>query len=308
MVPPCVPFFLPAAESVPEILTIWAVAPADRVRRDHAASVDDGIDHGARRRGGELDPSAVGSDLALVAHQRLERPAGRDVDHLRGDLVADGERDQLVAVEVEREAVARHQRHGAERRRDGAGVAHAGRDQRGKAAARGGDPPLIDDRGIGPARDVEIIPAGHEVRVSDVVGGGEEARRVHHGVGAEQDAVAIDDEHAAVRRQRAEDLRRPEPAGHAVEHDRRGAGLIEAHALVDADIERIPVDNRAAARLVDDHRRTALALDRGGAADDGAAEGSARSRRRAQRDERRSREHEIAQAWMHRNATEAHLG
>src|SRR5262249_25050167 len=70
-----------------------AIAPADRVGRDHAAGVDDGSDYGARRRGGELDASAVGSNPALVAHQRLERLAGRDVDHLRGDLVADGERD-----------------------------------------------------------------------------------------------------------------------------------------------------------------------------------------------------------------------
>src|SRR5262249_51839616 len=110
---------------------------------------------------------------------------------------------------------------------------------------------------------------------------------------------AVDDEHPAVRRQRAEDLRRPEPAGHAVEYDRRGAGLIEAHALVDADIERIPVDDGAAARLVDDHRRTALALDRRGAADHRAPGGPARSRRCAQRQKRRGREQEIAQAWMH---------
>src|SRR5262249_21206020 len=182
-----------------------AVAPADRVGRDHAAGVDDGIDYGACRRGGELDPSAVGSDFALVAHQRLERLAGRDVAHLRGDLVADGERDQLVAVEVQRETGAGYERHGAERRGDGAGVAHAGPDQ---AAGGGGDPPLIDDRRIRRAGDVEIISAGHEVRVFDVVGGGEEARRVHHGVGTEQDAVAVDDEYPAVRRQRAEDLRR----------------------------------------------------------------------------------------------------
>src|SRR5262249_44387995 len=113
------------------------------------------------------------------------------------------------------------------------------------------------------------------------------------------DAVAVDDENPAVRRQRAEDLRRPEPAGHAVEHDRRGAGLIEAHALVDADIKRIPVDDRAVARLVDDHRRTALALDRRGAADHRAAGGSARSRRYAQRQKRRGGEQEIVQAWMH---------
>src|SRR5262249_56150014 len=56
-----------------------AVAPADRVGRDHAAGVDDGIDYGACRRGGELDPSAVGSDLALVADDRLQRPAGPPV-------------------------------------------------------------------------------------------------------------------------------------------------------------------------------------------------------------------------------------
>ena len=52
-----------------------------------------------------------------------------------GDLVVDAELDQLVAIHVEREHVAGGERHGAERRRDGAGVAHAGRDQRREAAA-----------------------------------------------------------------------------------------------------------------------------------------------------------------------------
>ena len=115
-----------------------AVVAADRVGPDHALGVDDGIDHRARRRGGELDPPAVGAERAAlgVADQRLERPAGGDVDDFVGDAVADRERDQLVAVHVEREAVAGCQRHRAERRGDGAGVAHAGRDQRGKAAAR----------------------------------------------------------------------------------------------------------------------------------------------------------------------------
>ena len=201
-----------------------AVVAADRVGADHALGVDDGIDHRARRRCGELDPPAVGAERAAlgVADQRLERPAGGDVDDLVGDAVADRERDQLVAVHVEREAVAGCQRDRAERRGDGPGVAHAGRDQRGKAAARRRDPPLVDDRGIRPARDVEIVPPRHEVGVLDVVGGGEEARRVHHAAGPEQDAVAVDDEDAAVGGQRAHDLRRPEAAGHAVERDRRG--------------------------------------------------------------------------------------
>ena len=178
----------------------------------------------------------------------------------------------------------------------------SGRHQRGEAAARGGDPPLIDDRRIRPARDVEIVAAGHEVGVLDVVGGGEEARRVHHGVGAEQDAVAVDDEHPAVRRQGAEDLRRSEPSGHAIERDRSAGRLVEAHALIDADIERIPVDDRAAARLIDRYRGTALSLDRGGATDDRAARGPARSWPYAQRDERRGRQYEIAETWMHRNS------
>ena len=139
----------------------------------------------------------------------------------------------------------------------------------------------------------------HELTNHERVGGGEETRRVHHGRGAEQDAVAVDEEDAAVRRQRAEDFRGAQPADHAVEHDRRATRLIELHALFDADVERIPVDDGAVARLIDRHRRAALALDRGGAADHRAALGSARSRRHAQRDERRSGEQEIAEAWTH---------
>ena len=42
--------------------------------------------------------------------------------------------------------------------------------------------------------------------------------------GAEQDAVAVDDEDLAVRVDAAENLGRPEPAGHAVEHDRELVG------------------------------------------------------------------------------------
>jgi hypothetical protein len=56
---------------------------ADRVGLDHAGGVDDGIDDGARGGGGELDSPAVGSDLAIVGDERLQRPAGRDIDSMR---------------------------------------------------------------------------------------------------------------------------------------------------------------------------------------------------------------------------------
>src|SRR5438874_10513086 len=43
-----------------------AAAPADRVGLDHAGVVDDGVDHLARRGGGDFDPAAVRAQLALV--------------------------------------------------------------------------------------------------------------------------------------------------------------------------------------------------------------------------------------------------
>ena len=82
IVPPCVPFFLPAAASVPEILTVWVAAPAGLLAPVAAlstimplwrpielalitpAGVDDGIDDRARGRGGELDPPAVRAERA----------------------------------------------------------------------------------------------------------------------------------------------------------------------------------------------------------------------------------------------------
>jgi hypothetical protein len=83
---------------------------------------------------------------------------------------------------------------------------HSGRDQRGEAADGRGDAALIDDRGIRPARNVEVVAAGHEVGVLDVVGGGEKARGIHHRARAEQDAVAVDQEDAAVGGQAAENF------------------------------------------------------------------------------------------------------
>ena len=141
---------------------------------------------------------------------------------------------------------------------------------------------------------VEIVSPRHEVGVLDVVGGREEARGVDHAAGAEQDAVAVDDEDAAVGGQRAHDLRRPEAADHAVERDRRAARLIEAHALVGADVERVPVDDSAVGRLVDDHRRAALALDGGGSADHRRPFGSGRYRRDPKRQQGRGGEQHAA--------------
>jgi hypothetical protein len=116
--------------------------------------------------------------------------------------------------------------------------------------------------------------------------------------GAEQHAVAVDDEDPPVGGERAEDLGRPEPAGDAIERDRGARRLIEAHVLADADVERAPVDDRARGRLVDDDGGAALALDRGRAAHDVGAVGPGRCWRPAEHRQRRGGKKEGAQAWQ----------
>ena len=59
--------------------------------------------------------------------------------------------------------------------------------------------PPIDDRGIRPARDVELVGPGHEVAVPDVARRRQEAGGLDHRAGAEDDSVAVDDEHPPVR-------------------------------------------------------------------------------------------------------------
>ena len=264
----------------------------DRVGLDHAGIVDHGIDHRPRGRGGQLDAAPVGAELAAIAHQRFERLAGLHVLHGACDLVVDRERDQPVAVEIEREGIAGRQAHGAERRRDGAGIAHARRHQGREAARGGGDVSQIDDGGVRQARNVEVVLARHEVFIADVVGGGEEAGRVDARMGPEQNAVAIDDEDAAVGRQGAVEERRPLPADHAVERGRGAVGLIEGGGLAAADIEGLPIDDGVLAGLVDGDCGGALALDGGAAPHYGTAIGTGDCQTDPNGHQRGAREHQ----------------
>src|SRR5204863_7643228 len=136
-----------------------------------------------------------------------------------GDRIAECKRDQFVAVEVEREGVAACKRYGPEVGGNGAGIAHAGRYQRGKAAVHSRDRALVDDRGVSTAGDTEDVAAGKEILVLDVARGGEEARRIDDRVGPDQDAVTIDHEYAAISGQRTEYLRRAKSPEQAVEHN-----------------------------------------------------------------------------------------
>ena len=156
MVPPVVPRCLPAAEIVPASLMVCAGAPAGLLPPVAALSTimplwrpielalitplvlmtESTTARAAAAVSSTRPPLALSVPLLVLLTSDLSgRPVATSMTFV-GDAVADRERDQLVAVHVEREAVAGCQRDRAERRGDGPGVAHAGRDQRGKAAAR----------------------------------------------------------------------------------------------------------------------------------------------------------------------------
>ena len=149
-----------------------------------------------------LPPSA--SIVPVWFTYALQRPAVH-VGEPRGDLVVDRERDQLVAEEIEREAVPGGEHDAAELGADHAGVLDAGRDQRDEAARVRGDLAAVDDDRVAVHHLVELVAAGHEVLVRDVGGRGDEPADVDLRAGSDQDAVRVDEEHRAVRGEPPED-------------------------------------------------------------------------------------------------------
>ena len=140
-------------------------------------------------------------------------------------------------------ALAGGEDHVAVRRLDDAVVLDIGCDQRDQSAARGADHPLVDDA-AGALLLREIEPARRKVRVR-------QAQRRHHqpahvdlGARTEGDTVLVDQEHAPVGLQRAQDQAWI-AAGDPVQDLACGIRLDEAGDLARADGKRLPVDNRA---------------------------------------------------------------
>ena len=308
MVPPLVPLRLPAADSVPDTVTVGLRARAYRLVPVGPPSTilplwlpmvsasitpellmtESTILRAATAVSTTVPPLAL--SVPALLDQRFERLAGGDVDHLRGDLVGQPKRDQIVAVHVERERVARRKRDGAEPGDDGAGIAYARRHQCGEAAGLRRDRPQVDDRGVWIAGDVEIVVPGHEIAVGDVAGGRHQAADIDARPHAEQDAVGIDQKHLAVRRQRAEDLRGALAAGDAIELGRTRTRHVDLRLFARADVEGLPVDDGVLGRLIDHDVGGALALYVGGAADHLGAVRPGERRRGGERQEGRGRQ------------------
>ena len=130
-------------------------------------------------------------------------------------------------------------------------VADRWRQQGDETAGGGVDTAVVTDR-AGSAVAVEIEFAAQEILVRQGQAGRHQAADVDLGAGAEQEALRIDQEYAAVRRQLAVDARGI-GAEHAVQRHRAGRRLVEAHRGVGADIEALPVQDRLRAALGDRH-------------------------------------------------------
>ena len=146
------------------------------------------------------------------------------------------------------DALSRREHDFARRRGDDAGVGDIGRDQVNLAAARGGDGAPIADIARLPVRPLRVplksnLPARKSVLLRFRLEA-DQAADVDLRAGSEQHAVGVDQEHFAVRLQRAEYLRRVLP-GDAIQHAARGTLLDEPRELARADRETLPVDDGA---------------------------------------------------------------
>ena len=218
--------------------------PAVHTARTHdAVLIDDGTRERVTRRRGHKDETAVRLDEPLV------------LDDLRERCFPGDNADLAVAVEVERHRFPRSERDRPLACDNDALVADIPAEEsdcsfilRDKRAA-------VDDLPV--RRAEEGVASRHKVGVRDVHRGRGERADVDMCARGKENARRVDEEHAPVRLQRAEDLGRV-PAEDAVEQRRLCVRLKDIDALTRADVKRVPVDDGILRRLRDRHLRGVL--------------------------------------------------
>ena len=230
-----------------------------------AGDVDGLVDDFAGGGGGKHDAS--GGDLAGLFDLRRKRLAIR-ADEGGGEAFAEGERDQAVAGEVDGEGLARSEHGGAEICHEGARVTDMRGHEGAQTSVGNRERAFVDDggRNVRCGRELKLT-AGEEGILVEVERGGDQAGGVDGRALTEEDAVGIDQDDPAIRRDRAQDIGRSN-ADHLVGGDGRRRRLIEADGLALRDGEAVPLDERTVRRLVDRDAGRALARHRGGAAGD----------------------------------------
>lgn len=244
----CVDSDLPAiARRTPRHQTAGALdAPAVGAEDDAAALL------GRSRRG---DAAGVANrqciHIAAVRfefrHVRLDEAAVRHTGAAPGasGIAHD---HALIACRHDEYIRACGQSHGAIRCADDTRVAHLKTDEK-HIPAGGADAACIGDACRCTTR-VCHLSARHEHAVAQVQRGGCEARHIHHGAPAKDDAAGIDEEHLAVGAERAVEQRRP-AIQHAVQRGGGGIWHDELRLLAAGNVEGAPVNDGAVRLLVD---------------------------------------------------------
>ena len=159
--------------------------------------------------------------------------------------------NQAGRVEADSAFGASGESHLADFGQDNSLVGHHGTGENQKAVTVDLDGSVVDDPGqIFISLLFELQPSGHKVVVGDVKSGDDQAANIDIGPGAEDDSVGIDQKNLTVGSHGTENLRRV-LTHHAVQDSRYGVGLNEMDQLTYVDIEAVPVDNGAIARLSD---------------------------------------------------------
>ena len=167
------------------------------------------------------------------------------------DLAAEHVIDKPVAHEIDRQILPGSQQDFAEVGDDDPFVRHARGDKKHIAMVGYLDGPTVDDRAHafqGVLR--EEVTSSHEIVVADLQCGRQQAADVDLRAGAEQDAVRVQQEDAAVRLQPAEN-----DGGigshNSIQGNRVDRRLHEANAFVGRDRKTLPVENGLIRGLLD---------------------------------------------------------
>src|ERR1019366_8786632 len=161
-----------------------------------------------------LHGRAICADRTAVAHHGAEQAEaaglGDELPDVGGIACRGGDVDSEIGIAGADQvyAVSGSQQDFAIRCSDDAGVLDIRRDQVDLSAILGGDVTGVADIGradVGGTGDLgEVVASGEEVGVAEVEGGGDHARHVNGCAHAKDDAARVDEEHASVGLQRAE--------------------------------------------------------------------------------------------------------
>jgi hypothetical protein len=158
---------------------------------------------------------------------------------------------QPVVGHIQRNGIATGQSNRPKLRDDHAGIGHIRAEQGYKAPLASGEHALVHNRLI--ARAYKGVFTSLEIGVGDSLRRCNQAAHIDLGAFAKQNTVRIDHEHTAIGRQPAQNSGCP-TANDAVQCHRFCRRLLEGYGLIGADIEALPVNNRALASLADgDH-------------------------------------------------------